>query len=64
VDTTPVQFNPTIFVSMNYKIAILFCLDGRTLKFTFPTAAAMTVLAWGILNHEDGYKKGEKFTFF
>ncbi|XP_059489525.1 uncharacterized protein LOC132204778 [Neocloeon triangulifer] len=30
---------------------------GRTLKFTFPTAAAMTILAWGIINHEEGYKR-------
>ncbi|XP_059490142.1 uncharacterized protein LOC132205217 [Neocloeon triangulifer] len=35
--------------------------NGRTIKFTFPTAAAMTVLAWGIINHEDGYKRVGEF---
>ncbi|XP_065337461.1 endoglucanase E-4-like [Cloeon dipterum] len=34
--------------------------NGRTLKFTFPTAATMTVLAWGILNNEDGYARADE----
>ncbi|KAF4527168.1 hypothetical protein B566_EDAN006093, partial [Ephemera danica] len=34
--------------------------NGRTLKFTFPNAAATTVLAWGLINHEDGYAAADQ----
>ncbi len=30
---------------------------GDHLKFTFPTAAAMTLLSWGVLEYHDGYQQ-------
>ncbi|KAF4527170.1 hypothetical protein B566_EDAN006095 [Ephemera danica] len=30
------------------------------MKFTFPNAAATTVLAWGLINHEDGYAAADQ----
>ena len=35
---------------------ILLILAGDYVKFGFPAAAAMTVLAWGGISYKEGYK--------
>ncbi|KAF4527166.1 hypothetical protein B566_EDAN006091 [Ephemera danica] len=34
--------------------------SGRKIKFTYPNAAATTVLAWGLINHEVGYAAADQ----
>jgi hypothetical protein len=41
---------------LKYQVLYFCPADGRTIKFTFPNAAATTVLAWGLINHEAGYQ--------
>ncbi|KAF4527169.1 hypothetical protein B566_EDAN006094 [Ephemera danica] len=34
--------------------------NGRTMKFTFPLASTVTVLAWGMINYEAGYMAADQ----
>jgi hypothetical protein len=47
------RFNIKFFVFNNKNIF----LAGRSLKFTFPNAAATTILAWGLIKGKNAFKK-------
>ena len=42
-------------------IMFLFNLAGDYVKFGYPAAAAMTVLAWGGISYKDGYKSAGEY---
>ena len=43
--------------------SILFCSAGDYVKFGLPMASAMTVLAYGGISYEDGYKNAGQYEY-
>ena len=46
-----------------YFLIFLILLAGDHVKFGFPAAAAMTVLAWGGISYEAGYRSAGEFDY-
>ena len=44
-----------------HTYTILLILAGDYVKFGYPAAAAMTVLAWGGISYKDGYKSADEY---
>ena len=46
-----------------YFLIFLILLAGDHVKFGFPAAAAMTVLAWSGISYEAGYRSAGEFNY-